>query len=1071
MKKLVFVIVFVAGGGILSGMAQRLKAPARTPKPEIFWRHAYHQTLTLKLFLAEAGAVKGEGAQRKRRDTGDCDVLLNFEQALEVIRKVDNLTAGIPKIVYLVGWQYNGHDSRYPAWDEVNPRLKRPQDKTALESMKWLMEEAFRYHTTVSVHLNMFDAYEDSPLWETYVEQDIIARHADGSLRKGEWGWPISYTQEWKTGYAQRRIDRICEMLPLEKAGTVHIDAFHSWVPLEPEGPISPYLGYTAEEETETQRKIFRYWSAKGVDVTSEGMRFLRLTAFEGLQPAAWHFSPSAEEYLSWPASYYCGGTTNDPLGRLFGKSMHGEALIREDPVRLSGFLEQFCLQTLPWYFLNRLERLAYSEGKSGREATFSGGVTSRLDDREYSIRQGDRLLLRNGDAFIPALWLDDRAVMAYSRDGYGEREWEFPAEWDDVPAVDIFRLTPDGLAPKQEGATVQNRRLSLALERDEAVLIRPSGAYPVFGKQDTVSVASFGLKPGTRENAVPYVQKALEACREFARPVLLFPQGRYDFWPQHCVERDYFESNTTDVNPKRLAVLIDGMEGLTVDGSGSEFVFHDRMQPFTIDDSRHIVVKNVSVDWDIPLSAQAVVGNVTDQYADLQINAFESPYVVENGKLTFVGEGWKSEWWGSMEFGRDDRRVVAQSGDQAFGEGWDNYRAEELAKGLVRLHYPFKRTPAPGNWLVLRHSRRDHAGIFITGSDHVRLERIQIYHTAGLGVLAQYSSDLCYERVDCVPNERKGRILAGHDDGFHYSNCNGQIRINHCRFHALMDDPANVHGTGLKLVEKRSAATVRCRFMHSQSRGLPWAGKGETVGFIHAADMRTVARGTVKSFRAIDVETVEIEFEQAIPAEIQTGDALENLTRTPDVDIRNSFFGSCRARGLLISTPGKVVVENNIFESSGSPILIAGDANYWYETGATTDVLIRNNTFRAPCLTSMYQFCQAVVSICPEIPEVNPSAPYHRNITITDNDFHLFDYPALYALSVANISFTNNRLTRSRAYPPWHPVKAGLTFEACKKITVRNNRLEGDVPGTTIALPKTPPRELTLDKRSAFKK
>ncbi|MDR2848116.1 MAG: NPCBM/NEW2 domain-containing protein, partial [Bacteroidales bacterium] len=338
-----------------------IKAPEHYPQPEITWRHPYHQTLMMKLFLSEIDAVKGEGKQIKMRDKGETRVVADFVQALDIIRKIDHLTAGIPKIVYLVGWQYGGHDSKYPAWGEVNPRLKRPQDETALESMKWLMQEAYRYNTTVSVHINMFDAYDDSPLWDTYVSNSIIARNIDGSLRQGEWGWPVSYTQEWNTGYAQKRIDDICTMLPLEKAGTIHIDAFHTWAPFTDDGsPISPYLGYTAEQETETQRKIFRYWAEKGIDVTSEGMRFLRLSAFEGLQPASWWYSPSAEEYMKLPASYYCGGTTNDTEGLLFGKSMHGEDLIRKDPQHLTGFLHQFCTQTLPWYYLNRLQRLEY---------------------------------------------------------------------------------------------------------------------------------------------------------------------------------------------------------------------------------------------------------------------------------------------------------------------------------------------------------------------------------------------------------------------------------------------------------------------------------------------------------------------------------------------------------------------------------------------------------------------------------------------------------------------------------------------------------------------------------------
>ncbi|MDR3194447.1 MAG: hypothetical protein LBT76_04030, partial [Tannerella sp.] len=51
----------------------------------------------------------------------------------------------------------------------------------------------------------------------------------------------------------------------------------------------------------------------------------------------------------------------------------------------------------------------------------------------------------------------------------------------------------------------------------------------------EQVSVADFGLKPDTRENAVPYVKKALEACRFSKQAVIVFPKGRYDFWPQHC--------------------------------------------------------------------------------------------------------------------------------------------------------------------------------------------------------------------------------------------------------------------------------------------------------------------------------------------------------------------------------------------------------------------------------------------------------------------------------------------------------------------------------------------------------
>ena len=38
------------------------------------------------------------------------------------------------------------------------------RDATAEESLRWLMREARKYNCLVALHINMFDAYEDSPL-------------------------------------------------------------------------------------------------------------------------------------------------------------------------------------------------------------------------------------------------------------------------------------------------------------------------------------------------------------------------------------------------------------------------------------------------------------------------------------------------------------------------------------------------------------------------------------------------------------------------------------------------------------------------------------------------------------------------------------------------------------------------------------------------------------------------------------------------------------------------------------------------------------------------------------------
>jgi len=426
----------------------------RTKQPERPYLHPYHQTLVMKLFLGWKRANDNRGPNQV---IDGCNVFLTFEQALEVIRKLDNLTLGIPKVVYLVGWQHDGHDSKYPDWSVVNPRLKRPQDATAVDSLKWLMSEGFKHHTTVSLHVNMFDAHQDSPLWETYLKHDVIAKDRDGRLLDGEVNdlpgaaprpgncvYYISYAREWETGLAQKRIDGLLAMLPVQRAGTIHIDAFHSLRPIPhaypqeryPDLPksdtrISPFLNYPLEKEVEAQRKIIRYFRNWGVDVTSEGSTFLRPDAFVGLQAMAWDYQPPAPGI---PPSLYCG------------TPMRAEPEILRDPQSLSGLLEQFCERVVPWYYKNN------TTAAKGKQA----------------MRDGD-------DLCVPALWRK-QALVAYSRKGDAQKEWTLPPGWEGVSRVVVSELTLDG--PKRlRQATVDNGAFKLSLAPRQGVMISAAPA------------------------------------------------------------------------------------------------------------------------------------------------------------------------------------------------------------------------------------------------------------------------------------------------------------------------------------------------------------------------------------------------------------------------------------------------------------------------------------------------------------------------------------------------------------------------------------------------------------------
>lgn len=574
--------------------------------------------------------------------------------------------------------------------------------------------------------------------------------------------------------------------------------------------------------------------------------------------------------------------------------------------------------------------------------------------------------------------------------------------------------------------------------------------------KIDTLYITDFGLKPNSKINSVLPVRNAIKQIKPGIETVLIFPKGQYDFWPINDFEKDYFESNTSDINPKRLGILFENLKGVTLDGDGSSFVFHDRIQPITIEKSQNIFIKNLSIDWEFPLTAQAEILKVSDQFIDVYIDKSQYPFEIVDGKIIFAAEGWKGGISAVMELEKESNLIAYNTGDSpsALGHNWKNYIAEDLGAGKIKLKNNFSRKPKEGNILILRHNERDHALMFILESKGITLNNIYGYHCAGLGILSQYSENLNFQDIHIIPNKEKGRYFSGHDDGFHFSNCSGEIFVDNCSFEGLMDDPINVHGTYVKIIKKIGSKKLLCRFMEHMSVGMNWARKGEEVSFIDNTSMKTLSKAKVVDFHPLNNTDFELTLNSPIPENIKDGFGLENLRWTPSVKIQNSVFGGNRARGILVSTNKPILIKNNVFKSSGSAILIAGDVNSWYESGAVSDCLIEGNKFLSSSNNSIYQFTEAIISIYPEIPVLNSETPYyHSNIRIENNEFNAFDYPILFAQSVSGLIFKNNIINSNNDYKPFHKKKVNFLILASNKVEILNNKIDPNLLGQNIEL------------------
>jgi hypothetical protein len=610
--------------------------------------------------------------------------------------------------------------------------------------------------------------------------------------------------------------------------------------------------------------------------------------------------------------------------------------------------------------------------------------------------------------------------------------------------------------------------------------------------------ICDFGAKPNTTEDTIPAIQSALKQMQNENNCTLFFPAGEYHCYPNHADRREYYISNTDVINPRRIGFLFKDMHNITLEGephleeSPSKLIFHGRICPVVADHTDTLTVRNLVIDWDRSLESESRVIAVEKNYIDIELNETQYPFVIEHGKIRFIvtdvedpqvttpkiKRTWKEKisrsfwsgekWWGVMEFDPETRTIPPNTGDSTLGWGWNTYKAKRIGPNIVRLYHRFRNPPKVGHWLVMRHHNRDHAGMFFTQSKNLAVVNVSLFTTQGLGIISQFCENLLFNRVRFVPNRKKRMFISGRDDGLHFSNCKGQIMVESCAFEGLMDDPMNVHGTSVAIISKDTQRIIG-RFMHNQSIGFIWAQHGDVVSFINRKSMKSIGTATVKNFRLCDCQTFEIEFETPIPAPIKEQDAMENLSWTPDLTFRNNQVLSCRARGILVSTPGKVIIEQNYFKSSGSPILIAGDANYWWESGAVKDVTIRDNIFSEFCLANMYGDCEAIISIAPVIPQLDYQTPFHRQILIEQNKFYPSDYPVLYARSTTDLTFRNNYIEHSHRFAPYHHRKATISLDACSQVRIERNEWHGEVLGKNIRFEKMPPSEIFMSSDSGL--
>lgn len=504
-----------------------------------------------------------------------------------------------------------------------------------------------------------------------------------------------------------------------------------------------------------------------------------------------------------------------------------------------------------------------------------------------------------------------------------------------------------------------------------------------------------------------------------------------------------YFCTNTAKQheNPdgaRYTAIYLEKKKNITVDGNGASLIVHGKMTPFLFDRCENITVKNLTVDYYCPTMTEFTVLSNDDGVCEFEFNS-DCNFRTDGKDLYFYGEQDKNgiPFWEHRP-NEQGRYVKVYNPETGMCRDFDRNdltfeSLEKIGENKLRVTLGNKNADfVKGHRFQIRSIVRDQTGALFQRCKNLRFENLRIKFMHGLGMVSQFCENVTYQNCDFTPAE--GRTVASTADFFQFSGCKGNLVIDTCKANGAHDDYVNVHGTHLRIVEANDEnKTLVVRFMHPESWGFQAFEVGDELEFIKWDTLIPYSQTKVLSYEKLNNTDIKLTLDRALPV-IEVGrDVVENATWTPNLYVRNCSFGPTSGRGILSTTRGEVVIENNVFDRIWGPaLLIEDDCNFWFESGYTENIIFRNNKVSFCEYAEMWQGAP-VIRCTPKVMDEESELFVHGRLVVENNFFegakkekHLFwfeyikdveikdnffDAPyEVYKKCVGNISDKNNR-------------------------------------------------------------
>lgn len=509
-------------------------------------------------------------------------------------------------------------------------------------------------------------------------------------------------------------------------------------------------------------------------------------------------------------------------------------------------------------------------------------------------------------------------------------------------------------------------------------------------------------------DNHAYNISQAIEYCKHNNIQSLEFDKGVYDIYPDMASEGIYCTSNHGVNGYKRIAFLLKDMHDFTIDGNGSEFVFHGIISPFVVDNCSNITLKNFSLYTPKAFSNTAELVNVGEDCFDVKLPDGQDYFVL--GDQLFFGDALKNYPVAFI--------LEAESNKKHLRKGMGDYilrpqdKVYEIEKGIIRFQGLNRPLPIMGNRIILMCRARDAACIMMQKSRNIKIENYTAFSGIGMGVIAQKCENIEISKMHTKCKE--DRYISLNADATHFVHCKGTVKVTDSTFEGQLDDALNVHGIYTRIVNKWEDK-ILVKYMHHQAKGLDIYESGSKIQIVDPYTLLPKDEFEILKVSALNADCTLLTLNKTTD-KINIGDDVEDIFWSPDVYFERNSVTFNRARGILLGARGKTVILDNYFNTAGGAILFESNGDFWFESGAVKDVIIKNNVFD-DCRYG--KWCNAVISMVPR-KETENGRFFHGNVSVESNTFKNCESMLFYADNAENICFKNNELINCGTTQPF---------------------------------------------------